>query len=237
MDIDDEIYATEGVNDVDMDDKPTIQFDENSSVMICGSSKSGKTYWINTFLKNLDKMFTGRPPDEVLYYYMHKQPLYGEMTDTLGDRIIFRQGVPTLEDILEFAKDDDNHRLIVLDDVMHLVVNNDDMSLLFTQLVHHKQLSCIIVYQNLYAKGKHSKTISLNSSYVVLFNNIRDKLQVRYLGSQVFPGKTKVFMKSYTDAMKEPHGYLLIDMTAAINDEYRLRTDIFPGEEMMSYQF
>ena len=215
---------------------PIIPFEENSSIIVTGSSKSGKTYWINRFLSNVNQMFQGRPVEEVLYYYSHDQPLYSEMKQNLKDKITFREGIPTLNDILEFAKDE-KHRLIILDDVMHLIVDNKDIALLFTQLVHHKNMSCIIVYQNLFNTGKFARTISLNASYLVLFKNVRDKAQVAYLGRQLYPGKSKVFLEAYSEAVKYPHSYLLIDATATTNDLYRLRSNIFPGEQMEVYQF
>ena len=67
--------------------QPLIPFEENSSIIVTGSSKSGKTYWINKFLKNIDQMFEGRPPEEVLYFYLHDRPLYSEMKENLKDRI------------------------------------------------------------------------------------------------------------------------------------------------------
>ena len=121
--------------------------------------------------------------------------------------------------------------MLILDDVMHLIVNNDNIALLFTQLVHHKNISCIIVYQNLFNAGKHAKTISLNAAYLVLFKNVRDKGQISYVGRQVFPGRSKVFIEAYNDAVSEPHSYLLIDMTAKTSDCYRLRSSIFPDDD------
>ena len=115
-------------------------------------------------------------------------------------------------------------------------MNNDNIALLFTQLVHHKNMSCLIVYQNLFNAGKHAKTISLNAAYLVLFKNVRDKGQISYVGRQIYPGRSKVFMEAYTDAVSYPHSYLLIDMTATTNDLYRLRSKIFPAEQMIIYQ-
>ena len=215
---------------------PLIQFQENSSIIVTGSSKSGKTYWINKFLQQLDQMFAGTAPSEVLYYFLHDQPLYAEMRENLKDRITFREGVPSLNDIMEFAKDD-QHRLIIFFDVMHLIVDNKDISLLFTNLVHHKKMSCMIVYQNLFSAGKYARTISVNADYLVVFKNVRDKSQIAYLGRQLYPGKqAKMFMAAYMDAVKSPHSYLVIDMTVTTNDMYRLRSHIFPGEQMIIYQ-
>ena len=144
----DEMGSPMIIKSVEGRNSPLIKFQENSSIIVTGSSKSGKTYWINRFLQNLDQMFSGAAPQEVLYFYLHDQPLYAEMKKKLGDRIMFKEGIPTIQDIMEFAHDD-HHRLLVLDDVMHLIVNNKDIALLCTNLVHHKNISCLIVYQNL----------------------------------------------------------------------------------------
>ena len=224
------------VENTEVFEDPLIKLEENSSVIISGSSKSGKTYWICNFLKNLDQMFKGQTPVEVVYYYMHHQPLYDEMKKALGSKIKFKEGVPDIQDISEIAKDK-QHKLVVLDDVMHLAVNNDDIALLFTQLVHHKRLSCLVVLQNLYQSGKHAKTIKLNSTYLVLFNNIRDKGQISYLGRQMYPGQCPSFIRAYKDAVSPLYSYLFIDSSPIVSDAYRLRTDIFPGEEMQTYRF
>ena len=49
---------------------------------------------------------------------------------------------------------------------------------LFTRGPHHQNLSVIYFVQNLFHQGKDSRSISLNSHYLVLFKNPRDKLQV-----------------------------------------------------------
>ena len=35
---------------------------------------------------------------------------------------------------------------------------------------------------------------------------------------------------TYKDATGKPYGYLLVDLTQSMDDRYRLRTKIFPGE-------
>ena len=37
-------------------------------------------------------------------------------------------------------------------------------------------------------------------------------------------------MQGYKDATGKPHGYLLVDLTQSMDNRYRLRTKIFPGE-------
>ena len=63
--------------------------------------------------------------------------------------------------------------------------------------------------QNLFHQGKGSRNISLNSHYLVLFKNPRDKLQILTLAKQMYPGQTDFFLNQYEEAVKRPFGYLL----------------------------
>ena len=55
---------------------------------------------------------------------------------------------------------------------------------LFTRGSRHHNLSVIYIVQNVFHQGKASRSISLNSHYLVLFNNPRDKLQLSFDLSQ-----------------------------------------------------
>ena len=102
---------------------------------------------------------------------------------------------------------------------------------LFTRRSHHRNLSVIYIVQNLFHQGKGSRSISLNSHYLVLFKNPRDKLQVLTLAKQMYPGRTEFFLRQYEEAVRRPCGYLLIDLKTTTQDDCRLRTNVLPGEE------
>ena len=89
--------------------------------------------------------------------------------------------------------------------------------------------------QNLFHQGKGSRSISLNSHYLVLFKNPRDKLQVLTLAKQMYPGRTDFFLKQYEGAVRRPFGYLLIDLKTTTQDDCRLRTNVLPGEERFNH--
>ena len=55
---------------------------------------------------------------------------------------------------------------------------------LFTRGSHHRNLSVIYIVRNLFHQGKGRRSISLNSNYLVLFKNPRDKLQILTLSKQ-----------------------------------------------------
>jgi UDP-N-acetyl-D-mannosaminuronic acid transferase (WecB/TagA/CpsF family) len=52
--------------------------------------------------------------------------------------------------------------------------------------------------QNLFHRGKHHRTISLNAHYMVVFKNPRDVLQIMALANQMYPkGQgTKYFLEA-----------------------------------------
>ena len=91
----------------------------------------------------------------------------------------------------------------------------------FTRGSHHRNLSVIYIVQNLFHQGKGSRSVSLNSHYLVLFKNPRDKLT---LAKQMYPGQTDFFLNQYEEAVKRPFGYLLIDLKSTTQDNCRLQT-------------
>ena len=69
------------------------------------------------------------------------------------------------------------------------------------------------------------RTISLNCSYLVVFNNLRDKKQIKFLGTQLFPGEIKYFEEILQDVFsKQEHGFINIDLLPATLNEFWLRT-------------
>ena len=74
----------------------------------------------------------------------------------------------------------------MLDDVMHRVVQNVDMELLFTQGCHHRRLSVVFIRQNIFPRGTKSRTITLNTTYLVMMKNVRDVSQVATLERNSF---------------------------------------------------
>ena len=89
--------------------------------------------------------------------------------------------------------------------------------------------------QNVFHRGKHSRTISLNSNYLILFKNPRDKLQVNILAQQIFPGQKSFFLESFEDATADPHGYLIVDLTPRCPESYRLRSGVLPEQHPAVY--
>ena len=101
----------------------------------------------------------------------------------------------------------------------------------FNRGSHNRNLSVIYIVQNLFHQGKGSRSISLNSHYLVLFKNPRDKLEILTLAKQMYLGQTDFFLNQHEKAFKRPFRYLLIDLKTTTQDNCRLRTNVLPSEE------
>ena len=67
---------------------------------------------------------------------------------------------------------------------------------------------------------------------MVLFKNPRDTSQITHLAKQMYPCKVKFVQESFEKATKVPHGYLVIDLKQETPEQLRLRTSIFPYENI-----
>ena len=76
----------------------------------------------------------------------------------------------------------------------------------------------------MFSQSKSSRTISLNSRYMILFRNERDNNQIKTLANQM---QAPHLIPAYNDATSLPHGYLVIDFHSRTQKVLRLRTDIF----------
>ena len=64
---------------------------------------------------------------------------------------------------------------------------------------------------------------------------MRDGQQILSLGKQLFPGNGMALVEAYKDATREKYGYLILDLTANGDDTYRMRSQVFPGENPWVY--
>jgi hypothetical protein len=184
---------------------------------VSGPTGCGKTRFTLKLIANAAAMIAP-PPERVLWCYGVYQDLFDEHPE-----IEFNEGLPDTNSF-----DGKSRTLLVIDDLM--AETDDSVTKIFTKISHHKSVSVLYLTQNLFYKNKQNRTISLNTHYMVLFKNVRDATQVANLARQMYPGKSKFMMEAFKDATSVPFGYLLVDMTPDLEDRFRLRTKIFPGE-------
>jgi len=92
--------------------------------------------------------------------------------------VTFFKGVP------EFENPENVPTLIVLVDLMDSAYSTK-VSHLFTKGSHYRNISLVLITQNLFHQGPSSHDISLNSKYTIVFKNPRDTTQIVHLAQQV----------------------------------------------------
>ena len=209
-------------------------FDPYCSFVVCGATKSGKSTWIKRLLKERNHVFEAIAPTRVRYCYGTYDPSYEHLTHN-DQEVSIHEGLPTKQQVLDWCKGQE-HLLVVIDDLMSDVVTSRDIEELFTRGCHHNKISVIFVTQNLFAQGRVARNLALNTSYLVLFKNVRDRNQVTCLGRQVFPGKTDRFLRAYEEATKPLYGYLILDLTPKCPERFRVRTRTWHRQHAIVYQ-
>ena len=199
-------------------------------MLVAGPTSSGKSHFVKRLLEGGEETIQN-PPDRIIWCYGIDQQLYHEMQETMPN-ISFVEGIPN---DLETSLDPSVRNVIVLDDMMQELSRNPRIANLFTKGSHHLNLSVIFIVQNLFHKGKELRDISLNCHYLVIFKSPRDNSQIIHLAKQMHPGNVKFVQESFIDATAKPYGYLLCDLKPETKEDFRLRTNIFPGEQQIAY--
>jgi hypothetical protein len=95
---------------------------------------------------------------------------------------------------------------------------------IFTKGSHHRNITVVIMIQNLFEPGY--RTISVNGHYQVVFKNPRDQRQVLVFGSQAFPGRADFIKDAYADATKNAYSYIMFDLHPTTPDELRVKANV-----------
>jgi hypothetical protein len=186
-------------------------------VCLAGPSQSGKSTMMIQILKKAHEIISP-PPTRIVYCCSRE-------IDSLKrqfNNIEFLVGLPDLN-----MFDPSENNLLVLDDLMTECEASKSIVNLFTIDCHHKNITTFLLSQNLYSRGKYSRTISLNCNYLIIFKNPRDRSQIQFLSRQMYPHSPLFLSDSYVDATKKKYGYLFIDLHQATDENLRIQSDIF----------
>jgi septin family protein len=185
------------------------------TMLIAGPSGSGKTVFTTNLVKSSKRMFKDVNFSEIIWCYSES----GSIGDDRLPNVSYHEGLPSEDQY------DGTPKLVILDDLMH--ETDDSVAKLFTKVSHHRNVSVILLNQNIFPRNKNARDITLNTHYMVIFKNVRDKAQITHLARQVYPENTKFFMDAYNQATSKAHGYLFMDFKQGTADNMRFATDIF----------
>ena len=192
--------------------------------IISGPTGCGKTSLVKSIF--LEDAVQPRPK-HILWLYAADQPLYKGMK-----QVNFVKGIP---ENIESRFNPSHNNLLIIDDLMTELHSDARLTRLFSVGSHHRNLSVIFIVHNLFHQGREMRNISLNSHYLILFKNPRDKQQVATLARQMYPSSWRFLVEAYNDATANPHGYLLLDLKPSTDGKFRVRSKILPGEVDVVY--
>ena len=193
------------------------------TAILAGPSSCGKTTLLKKVLERCQE-FIQPSPQRIVWYYKRWQPTYDELTRTIPS-IEFREGLP---DPPSYCS---SPTLYILDDLMSSASGSDTVCNMFTEGSHHLNISVFFISQNMFYQSKHNRSIQLNTSYLIIFKNPRNTLQVSILARDMYPANWKEFLRKYERATAEPYGYLLVDLKQETPEHRRLVTKVITASE------
>jgi ABC-type oligopeptide transport system ATPase subunit len=90
----------------------------------------------------------------------------------LNNTVLVHKGVPEI-----FENKNGKPCLIILDDLLDVAYTKEVCNL-FTKGSHHRNISVILITQNLFHQANYCRDISLIAKYLVLLKNVRDNQQL-----------------------------------------------------------
>jgi len=123
---------------------------------------------------------------------------------------------------------------VVIDDLMN--ETNDVVANLFTKISHHRSVSVIHITQTCFTKTNRVATISLNTPLIGAIQSRETAGQIPFFGEHCIAEHNKFLVEAFKDATAEPHSYLLLDLRPETEERYRVRANIFQGEQQIVYQ-
>ena len=199
----------------------TYLFKSPACINIAGPSQSGKSTAIHKILTNL-WVFEQKPVGFVFCKGI-------ETDQKWSDDVIEFKGIPTEQEISKFSERfNKEHWVLIFDDLITEMCGDKNTIHIFTRTIHHMNMTLIYSSQNVFSKN--SRTHSLNTHYFLLTRNYRDLNQVKYLLSQIFPGKGKAGLLCYKDAISHEKcrpPMLYIDCYSFSTSKFRLQSCVF----------
>lgn len=197
-----------------------------SRVLMFGPTGSGKTHLICEILK--DPLSIEPAPTHISWFfgahYFPYSSIAEEVKRSRNIEISFNKGI----DSLSLDSLDPNARhLIIIEDLMTQCRDSPLIEELFYHGSSHQSISVIATFNNIFTRGKSSRTIQLNSNIFILFRCRADVRQVSHLFQEFEPERWRFLLEAFnmeTQFMR--HGWLLCDFSDTTPEWLRYRNFI-----------
>ena len=170
-------------------------------LIVGGPSGAGKTELVKQIVDN--EMYTSTLHNIVYCYpgYLEEVPTEFEQT------VHYNPGLPSKDYIRALP----GGSLLIFDDMMMDCCDNDDIGILFTVIARKRNISVILMTQNVYQQGKVFRTLRLNATHLALFKfRAANDVNLRVIRDL---GLTNHISRSLLEkATRERYTYIMIDV-------------------------
>ena len=170
-------------------------------LIVAGPSGAGKTELVKQIV---DNEFYSSSIDNIVYCY----PGYlDEVPTEFETTVNYHPGLPKKEYLSGLPKG----TLLIFDDMMVECCDNEDVGILFTVIARKRNISVILMSQNIYQQGKIFRTLRLNATHLALFkfraaNDVNLRM-IRDLGLT-----NHISRELLEKATSERYTYIMIDV-------------------------
>ena len=207
-----------------------LKFQHPFSMILAGGRRTGKTQFTKKLLLQKDWLIN-LPIEHIIWFHSTAQlDVFLELKRALN--IEFVEGLPKAN-MDTFLTDKHDSKLLIFDDMMEEASERVDIKHLFTR-GRHQDTSVVFLTQNLYHQSKHSRDMSLNTDYMVLFKNPRDSMIITTLGKQM--GNVKFLKDAYEQATAKPFSYLFVDLRSDTPEDLRYRSDVLDDDMQVVFK-
>ena len=153
-----------------MNNEKTCLFETPITILVAGSSKVGKTYWVVKLVEQAGYIFCHKPK-RIIWSYgkgCYQKEIAERLTKQYKNKIKFREGFPQeeIENGTLFKKNDNG--ILILDDLLMEVSNNKIFAKIFLQFSHHQKFSVIFLTQSLYNSEDRTNPVVMRNCDILV---------------------------------------------------------------------
>ena len=189
----------------------------NSTVLIFGSTNSGKSTIAKQIIENEAKVLDKRPDNIICIHAKNNGAQFESLKS--DPRVKLVEGVRNAD----WAEIEDPafNTILLLDDQIQ-DISLDKLNYLAQISAHHCSLLLIVLLHEVF--NSKLRTLRLNSAYYIITKMVQDRTTIRKLAQQLYPRNVNFLSDAYADATATPWGYLLLDLHNMTPDSLRVRT-------------
>ena len=191
------------------------------TIGVFASRGAGKSVFVKNLLLNQNRLIFPIFKRVVWIYKHYQENLFQELKTNFDGDLIFENELPNFNQI-----EKQENTCFIIDDFMTELTNSNDVNELYVN-GRHLNISLITLSQNMFNKGRYTRTMNLNTDYCVIFENIRDATIIKTLSYQMYPHNINFLQEAFEDAIKQPFGHLFIELKPNSYKPTRVRGNIF----------